>query len=140
MAIRLLGGSVKYDWQFSNGNYNPGGKRWAPPWLVDLAGHNFFGQVAGRIQLVGLTPYSDTWMANLEVLTKLKKLTLNGTQVTDAGMVHLKGLTSLSELDLSDTDVTDAGLAHLTGLTTLSTLNLHDTRVSDMQNSHSSRA
>src|SRR6516225_2413481 len=44
-AIRKAGGSVTYDWEFDNGKFLPGGKPWAPSWLVDLIGVDFFDRV-----------------------------------------------------------------------------------------------
>ena len=45
VAIEKAGGSVSYDWERSNGNDVPGGKPWAPRWLVDLVGVDYFGHV-----------------------------------------------------------------------------------------------
>jgi hypothetical protein len=45
VAITKAHGSVKYDWEWSNGNAIPGGKPWAPEWLVDLIGVDYFGHV-----------------------------------------------------------------------------------------------
>jgi hypothetical protein len=37
-AIEEVDGSVRYDWEFRNGRSLPGGKPWAPRWLVNLIG------------------------------------------------------------------------------------------------------
>ena len=42
-AIRRAGGDVVYDWQLRNGIPVWGGKPWAPGWLVDLLGVDYFG-------------------------------------------------------------------------------------------------
>ncbi len=73
----------------------------------------------------------DADLVHLKGLTQLKRLDLEGTQVTDAGLVHLKGLTQLEWLDLVGTQITDVGLVHLKGLTQLETLGLYDTQVTD---------
>jgi len=41
-AIRRAGGSVSYDWEWNNGKSVPGGKPWAPKWLVDLVGIDYY--------------------------------------------------------------------------------------------------
>jgi internalin A len=137
-AIQEAGGSVRYDWEWGDGNV---GKPWAPQWLVDLIGVDFFGHVTAvwvaqsesdvviaqvgrltRLQYLGIWSLSDARLANLKGLTKLTSLGLYGPQVTDARLAHLKGMTNLSFLHLHHTQVTDAGLAHLKGLTNLSEL------------------
>ncbi len=151
-AITTAGGSVKYDWEWNNGNDIPGGKPWAPGWLVDLIGVDYFGHFAAaellfnrdeapmasignltRLQLLSVfeSSITDADLAHLKRLTNLKVLDVGHTQVTDAGLAHLSGLTSLSGLSLSNTQVTDAGLTHLMGLSKLSALNLSDTQVTD---------
>jgi hypothetical protein len=37
-ANQKVPGSVRYVWEWRNGNGIPGGKPWAPGWLVDLIG------------------------------------------------------------------------------------------------------
>jgi len=152
-AITAAGGSVNYDWELSYGKYIPGAKPWAPRWLTNQIGVDFFGHVSGvflyspapatdeaivqvgrltRLEVLGLGPSaSDKELEHWTGLTKLSFLDLSNTQVTDAGLAHLKGLTNLSFLSLSNTQVTDAGLAHLKGLTNLSFLSLERTRVTD---------
>ena len=44
-AIRNAGGVVLYDWEWTNGKSIPGGKPWAPKWLVDLIGVDYFAHV-----------------------------------------------------------------------------------------------
>ena len=103
----------------------------------------------------GVTQAGDDDVSHVKGLSKLKKLTLNGTKITDAGLDHVKGLGSLEKLYLVDTKitdagveklkdlkelkilslvgtgVTDAGLDHLKGLANLQTLFLHGTKVTD---------
>jgi len=43
-------------------------------------------------------------------LSQLRRLDLDGTQVTDSGLENLRGLTQLRDLNLNGTDVTDAGV------------------------------
>ena len=75
------------------------------------------------------TQVTDTGLGQLKGLTSLELLDLGNTQVTDAGLEDLKGLTGLEGLDLSCTQVTDAGLEHLKGLPSLKWLRLGNTQV-----------
>ena len=113
-AIGKAGGIVSYDWEWSNGKSIPGGKPWAPKWLVDLIGVDYFGHVTS----VWLEqPATDGAIVEVGHLTQLERLQLVGGFVSDGELAHLKGLTKLSNLCLSN--VSDAGLAHLKGLTKL---------------------
>jgi len=149
-AIRKAGGVVKYDWEWSNGYDISGGKPWAPQWLLDLIGVDFFGHVTSvwlhpaptdeaivevgrltqleRLQLAGRF-FSDGELAHLKGLTKLSNLCIYN--VSDAGLAHLKGLTKLKTLITGGPWVTDAGLAHLKGLTNLTCLQLGSSPVTD---------
>ncbi len=130
----------------------PEGVAWAPPWLVDLIGIDYFHHVAtvyladvpngaklesaGRFSLLEeLTlidaVVDDDDLANLTGLTKLSSLVLDRTTITDAGLVHLSGLANLSKVKLRGTRITDAGLMHLKRLKKLSYLDLHSTEVTD---------
>ena len=149
-AIEQAGGSVKYDWEWSNGKDVRGGKPWAPRLLVDLIGVDYFGHVTavaffelGRTKPSGLKVLNDTVIAQVGRLTELERLYLYASpttevglghrrnNVTDAGLVHLKGLTKLSVLDLRVAKITGTGLLHLKGLTRLSALDLSDTNITD---------
>jgi hypothetical protein len=152
-AIWKAGGVIQYEWQWRDGNSTPLGKPWAPTWLVELIGVDYFGHVTlaeiqwpstgpdallaqvGRLTqldvLISSASLSDAGLVHLQGLTKLELLDISGTKITDARLVHLKGLTNLFRLVLDGTQVTDAGLAHLKGLTNLESLNLANTRVTD---------
>jgi hypothetical protein len=154
-AIKNAGGGVGYDWEWSNGKSIPGGKPWAPPWLVDRIGIDYFGRVAivwllgrskkapdevyaqiGRLAqteelLLLEVSLGESGLAHLDGLTDLAALDLRGTQVPDAELAHLKRCTKLLHLILAHTKVTDVGLAHLTGLTDLQWLYLGGTHISD---------
>ncbi|MSR57869.1 MAG: hypothetical protein EXS05_09365 [Planctomycetaceae bacterium] len=77
------------------------------------------------------TKVTDHDLRELNALTDLKVLTLDGTKVTDAGLAHLAEMTTLRALDINSTGITDKGLAHLKGLTRLEQLGLIETRVTD---------
>ena len=44
-AIRRAGGNVLYDWEWNNGKSIARGKPWAPRWLTDLTGVDYFDHV-----------------------------------------------------------------------------------------------
>ena len=156
-AINDAGGGVSYDWESNNGKFIPQRKPWAPRWIVDLIGVDYFGHVTQvflapssaapdavmahvarltRVQQLVLTSrrVSDAGLVHLNELTELTVLSVS--QVTDAGLRHLEGLMKLSKLYLSGPGVTDAGLVHLKGLTNLSELTLWDTQVTDAGLAH----
>jgi internalin A len=74
---------------------------------------------------------TDTRIMPLKVLTRLRGLNLDQTDVTDAGLKHLNHFTGLELLGLAGTEISDAGLANLGGLTALKHLFLDRTQVSD---------
>ena len=129
-AILKAGGSVAYDWEYVDGNVTRGRKPWAPEWLVDLIGVDYFGHVT--VALIG-TRSTVTEAVMLEVgrMTQLQDLILSNTSVGDTGLVHLSRLRKLTSLHLSGTQITNAGLASISGLTSLSALGLSRTQVTD---------
>ena len=150
-AITSAYGHASYNWQ-KNGAFDIlDAKPWAPRWLVDRIGVDYFGHVVsvslpdkpdavceqvGRLTRLerltfGYSQLGDAGLAHLRGLTNLTYLDLRGTKVTDAGLANLKRMTSLKCIDLSDTQVSDAGLAHLKGLTSLTEIELNETRISD---------
>jgi hypothetical protein len=142
-AIKRVGGSVVYDWEWDN--YDPDimnayGKPRAPKWLANLVPVDYVANVVH----VRLTPQraksqqkaDDETLAHVGHLGRLENLSLERTAITDAGLAHLKGLTRLRYLWLERTAITDAGLAHLKGLTGLRQLYIDDTLVSDAGLAH----
>jgi hypothetical protein len=153
-AIKKVRGRVEYSWEWRNGKSIFGGKPWAPEWLVEKIGVDYFGHVTsvaiwerspatevaiahvGKLSQIEelrlpTSTTDDDCRAQLPGLTELRYLALSSAQVTDAGLVHLKGLSKLSYLSLADTHVSDAGLAHLRGLHKLSYVGLARTHVTD---------
>jgi len=128
-AIEEDGGGAYYHWNWMKGSSNPGGEPWAPRWVVDLIGADYFGHVTA-VWLSQNSVASDAVMEKAGRLTRIQRLGLDRSSISDTGLAHLKGLTELSDLSLSGTRVTDAGLAHLAGLTRLLRLDLERTRIS----------
>jgi hypothetical protein len=46
-AIQHAGGTVTYDWEWTNGKCNPRGEPIWPKWLVERLGVDYFGHVVG---------------------------------------------------------------------------------------------
>ena len=137
VAIERANGIVCYDWQWKDGQVFANVKPWAPGWLVDRIGVDYFGSIT----LVNLMlPESDAepLLSQIEHFDQLEELSLDGPGVTDAALVHLAGLSRLKVLDLGDTRISDAGLVHLEGLTELQDLSLafSGARISDAGLAH----
>jgi hypothetical protein len=130
-AIKKTGGAIRYDWEWKDGNTIPGGNPWAPRWLVDRIGVDYFGHVTAAVAHHMSAETSDAVLAQVGRLTRVQSLNLHDSSISDAGLVHLKGLTNLQVVLLYRTQVTDAGLVHLKGLTNLSALQLDGTQVTD---------
>lgn len=105
--------------------------------LADLELEEFSGIKApqpGGFKLDALI--GDKELAQMKVMTKLRKLEIGGSKLTDAGMADLASMTGLRELKISnaglggdprfggDVKITQAGLAHLAALKNLQTLNI----------------
>jgi hypothetical protein len=129
-AIQKSASSVGYCWTYWDGYASTAREPWAPRWLVDLIGVDYFGHVTA-VWLNSLSYAPDAALEHVGRLTRLQKLYLDSASVTNVGLAHLKGLTNLTYLQLIDTHVTDAGLAHLKELTQLSYLDLRGTQVTD---------
>ena len=127
-AIREAGGSVKYDWELSNGKATPKGRSRAARWLVDLIGVDHFGHVT-EVSLYGTQ--ADAAIVQVGRLTHLERLFIDQAKLNEAELTHLKGLSKLSLLCLAGSPVTDAGLADLEALTNVSDLDLSHTMITD---------
>jgi internalin A len=134
-AIEKTGGSVLYDWEWRDEPDIPAGKLWAPRWLVDQVGIDYFGHVIS-VTLDSSSMASDSTLELVARFKRLRELGVARPSVTDAGVAHLEGLSDLSWLGLPNTQVTNAGLAHIRGLTKLKGLGLANTHVSDLGLKH----
>ncbi|MFT7514001.1 MAG: hypothetical protein ACI9QL_003217, partial [Candidatus Omnitrophota bacterium] len=106
-TVEAAGGLIEFD---TNGS----------PVSIDLYnGNNPLKGKGGKNDLV-----TDAWLACLDEVTSLKKLSLANCAVTDAGMQRVGRLHGLEELNLTLTAVTDEGLRQLGGLTQLRVLGL----------------
>ncbi len=119
--------SIDYDWQWEGDRPVTNRKPWAPQWLVEQLGVDFFGHVYS----IGHTQATDTMLAEVGKLDQLEQLNIFGNEVTDAGLGHIRNLTNLHALYLSNTSITGAGLANLERMTKLRYLGLQGSRIDD---------
>ena len=147
-AIEQLGGQAW--WEYPRVESESRGQAWLRKLLGDeILVHPdrvLIRNDAGMEHLKGLTQLRKLWLQgtqvtdaglkHVEVLTQLQFLRLADAEVTDAGLEYLKGLTQLQSLSVEGTSVTDAGLAHLEGLTQLQWLYLDDSHVTDVGLEH----
>jgi len=161
-AITKSGGSVNYNWEeWKNGVLVPGGRPWAPRWLVDLLGVDYFGHVTCVSYWQGELDRSAARTA--EVVARASELqavindALGGTNrepesltqeeqqkilklAMSDGKTFGAKLEELNQLwHRDDFRCTDEELAHLKWLTDLSELDLHSTSVSDAGLAHIER-
>ena len=72
---------------------------------------------------------TDVGLKDVDKLTQLKGLYLEGTEITDAGLKEVAKLKQLNFLALNLTQITDAGLKEVAKLKQLRFVNLEDTKV-----------
>jgi hypothetical protein len=154
-ALHRAGGYVKYEWRVvsPDGLIEYEGTPWAPKWLMDRFGVDYFGSVVAagattgdrlpaglmahiarldRLEEFGLyTLYlTDDEMAHIGRLTKLTSLFLPA-RVSGAGLAKLSRLHQLKKLALHGSTVNDSAMAHVIGLAKLEFLDLRGTDVTD---------
>ena len=121
-AIGEIGGQVN----FSEGS---AADRWAPTWLRDWLGEDYFRRVTG-IDLQGCEA-SDELVADIARLRDVQHLSLTQTKITDQALHHLARLTKLKALSLGFNGITNASLEQLAPLDELIFLDLDVTEVTD---------
>jgi hypothetical protein len=134
--------------------YNPRNWSWAPGWLWDLLGDDFFVDVVSADIQSG--PADGSHLKCLRAFPRLKELQLWYRAVPGHAIRELAGITSLEvlsvggsmalvaddfaflerlprlkSLELNVTGISDAGLAHLRGLTRLESLDLSHNPITD---------
>ena len=140
-SIRIAGGSVKYDWEWSDGKSVPGARPPAPERVVEVIGVDFFGQVKA-VELFPSRRYVrdataadrmnfERALKSVAHLPGVQHVNLLASRVKDADLTKLSGLADLTHLDLNWTDVTDAGLEQLNAVPNLKRLFLHRAPITD---------
>ena len=129
-AITRAGGSVSYDWEWSNGKPTPGATAcpW-PNWVVKRLGPDFCGRVVA-VHLAGMKAF-DAPMVHIGHLARLEHLDLSDGGVSGDALVHLKKLTSLETLLLPELPRGDDDLGSLASLTGLKRLGFSGERVTN---------
>ncbi len=122
-------GGVQYDWQSSRGSSGTRTAPWAPKWLVDRVGVDFFSHVT-VVEITGHET-TDLEMRHIGNLAKLEKLRLYDVRASAPELASLRGLSKLRIVVMIGPGVTDAALAALRGHTRLEALDLLSTRITD---------
>jgi len=144
-AIREYGGWIRYDFQFSSGEYGPRkfdakARSPIPKWLLDRLGIDFFHDVV-QVNLnysddsgereENHNP-SDEALQYLGGFPDLRVLLLSDKQASDSSMRHLAGLKKLEHLYMWDvTHVSDDGMSHLRGLRNIHYIHLDSSQITD---------
>jgi Leucine-rich repeat (LRR) protein len=120
-AIERAGGSVKYEWEWKDGQFNPSGKPWWPKWLMDHIGPNYLAHIAE----VDLTQGgSDEQMLAIGKLKSLEGVIIRKSSITATGLAPLTELADLRNLSIFNCQVSDDGLEPLRRLQQLDNLRL----------------
>ena len=77
------------------------------------------------------TPVTNQGLGHLDKLTDLRVLTLGEQHITDAGLEHLKGMTQLFNFQVTSDRITDRGLAALSGFKNLRALLIGSPQITD---------
>lgn len=159
VALKSVGGFVRYAdefgpgpvqvaagdsmWKPAWGTLAPGRGTWAPDWLRDRLGDEYFREVAhvstfvdiqkGSAHAPGLgKPPIDDALAAIRGQSGVRTLQLGGATVTDRGLAAVADLTNLEEFFLWwGTGITDAGVAHLARLPRLRLVDIGLASVTD---------
>ena len=107
-AIKKAGGGVRYNWEWQNGKPGSATGPWAPKWLVDRLGLDYFCRVT-KVEIVGHET-SDAEMNHIGNLPSVEYLRFYDVRTSDAGMANLAALHELRILVMLGPGVTDAAL------------------------------
>jgi hypothetical protein len=155
--IESMGGQVKYDFQ-----YDPSGKNiddakpFAPFWLENLLGNDFFSNVIDitflsraddvtdssiaewsnlprllRLSLTDAHQVTDKGLKTIGEMEQLESLEITGIQFTNEGSIYLKGQKNLKSLVFGGDQITDKGLKFLHELTQLEELSVTGKCITD---------
>ena len=140
-AVMGFGGWVCYDYQLTDGKFDPKAESWVPASLRSELGVDFFHSVV-EVNLVysretghrteTAQRRTDEALSHLEGFPHLERLFLCQTQVTDEGLKHVGRLRRLEILYMWDARrVSDAGIAHLENLKNLREVHCSKSRIGD---------
>jgi len=129
-GIRELGGFAYYSTEWRSGKWIDDD---SAPWvrlLRGCTGPDYLDQVV-VVHLYGRS-ISDSGLAFVRDLPRLKALNVGGTEISDAGLQYISELPDLESLTLSRTHVTEEGLLRLLPqMNSLKEVNLDKYRISE---------
>jgi hypothetical protein len=134
-AIERAGGSVSYNWRWTDGKLVQGATRRPPNWLADFIGVDYVYHVT-RVMFSSPPATSAETIVQIGRLTQLELLFLHDSILSDADLAHLGRLKCLTDLNLSNDRIPDTALARLKGLRRLRTLGLHGSYINDAGLAH----
>jgi hypothetical protein len=139
--IRAADGSVKYNWEWKDGEPIPGAKPPAPEQIIEFIGADHFGSVTAVELFPRSRPvrdFSADDRANLEsaldsvkTLPQVELVDLVASRVNDGELAKLNGVKTINQLNFNWTEIGDAGLEQLAGLPNLTHLGLHRAPITD---------
>jgi hypothetical protein len=158
-AVQRFGGFVHYEWEFVDGQLNmnpdhrlvkpswgtltPGRKPWAPVWLRNAIGDEYFQSLAHvslcldirqaltRQNWVNMGP-ADDMLRELASQTSVRTLQLGGDQVADENLAYVGKMAGLEELYIGNCSrLTDKAFANLGGLKRLRILDVDSCKMTD---------
>ena len=140
-TIHAADGSVKYNWEWKDGEPVPNAKPPAPEQIVEFIGVDHFGSVTAVELFPRSRPvrdFSAEDRANLEsaldsvkTLPQVELVNLLASRVNDGELAKLNGVKTINHLYLNWTEIGDAGLEQLAGLPNLTRLGLHRAPITD---------
>ena len=132
-AIERAGGSVRYEWDWMDGQFNPTGKPSWPKWLMDHIGPNYLA----HIEAVDLTQgASDEQMFAIGKLKSLEGVVIRKSSITARGLAPLTELADLRNLFIYNCQVSDNGFEHLRKLRQLEELRIQGTKFGEAELAH----
>jgi hypothetical protein len=127
-VIQRAGGDVAYDWvPNKDGKAVLRGSRWAPKWLVDRIGIEYFGYIRAITLLEATGPS----IAAATHFPGLDRLDLGGKSLCDADLTSRRELTQSSALRAYTAPTSEAGVGGLSRFTNLRFLTLVRSGISD---------
>ena len=121
-AIKDFGGSVMYDFEVDESGWSiPNAQPWAPEWLLDFVGQDFFHRVVCLVFRESDTPVAlednHELVRRLAQMNHVRIVDVSGHNATDATMRLVGGFSSLEHFRAyGATAITDDGVANLAGL------------------------
>lgn len=139
-AFTEHGGWIRYDFELdSSGKFDSNRSSWAPKWLIDRLGYDFFHSVEqvsfvynddkGRKDNPNVKPAP---LEHLRGVPKLRRLFMKEGQATDDNLRHVAQLRKLEWFYVWDAiELGDEGVQHLVNLQHLSNIHIGSSRISD---------